>query len=128
MVSRKRTFGNIGESAAQVFLMKHGYKIVETNFSKPYGEIDIIAVRKNIIRFIEVKTSKFYRETSFTPEMRVNKNKAKRLKRVCETYIHQKDLPDDQEWQIDVISVILNDDNTVQEIKHFENAVFGRQY
>lgn len=38
------------------FLMKRGYKIVDRNYRRPWGELDIIAERKGKIHFIEVKS------------------------------------------------------------------------
>lgn len=120
--------GNIGEQAGQDFAVKHGYKIREANYRKPYGEIDIIAEKDGILHFIEVKTSKYYPETAFLPEIRVNARKIKKLKQLCETYLRETHVSQDQAWQIDVISVTLDDDNSVRDIKLFENAVFDRQY
>ena len=45
-----------GESIAADYLKKLGYKIIERNYSKRYGEIDIIAIHKNVLVFVEVKT------------------------------------------------------------------------
>ena len=39
--------GKCGENAAVKFLKKSGYKILERNYRKTYGEIDIIAKQKN---------------------------------------------------------------------------------
>jgi len=128
MPSKKRKFGDVGEEFAKDYLLSKGYAIVLCNYQKPWGEIDIIAEKAGIIRFIEVKTSRFYPESSFTPEIRVNKKKIRSLKRICETYLLEQKLPPDREWQIDVISVILNDDDTLREINHIENAVFERPY
>src|SRR3954467_11329009 len=47
--------GAIGENVAAEFLRRKGFEIVEKNYLKPWGEIDIIAVKANIVRFIEVK-------------------------------------------------------------------------
>ena len=46
----------IGEDIAVNYLKKKGYKIIERNFRKGYGEIDIIALKKNVLVFVEVKT------------------------------------------------------------------------
>lgn len=48
--------GQFGEDFTVRYLKKHGYKIIERNFHSRFGEIDIIAVKKNIIAFVEVKT------------------------------------------------------------------------
>ena len=48
--------GRTGEQAACDFLEKNGYRIVERNFRKPCGEVDIIAVEGGTIAFCEVKS------------------------------------------------------------------------
>ncbi len=37
------------------YLKKHGYKILQRNFTAPHGEIDIIAKDGNYFVFVEVK-------------------------------------------------------------------------
>lgn len=48
--------GQQGEDQAVDFLKKLGYKIVERNFKKPQGDIDIVALDRGTLVFIEVKT------------------------------------------------------------------------
>src|SRR5258708_37885960 len=43
------------ESRAAAFLMAKGYRILAKRFRTPYGEIDIVARRRNLLAFIEVK-------------------------------------------------------------------------
>ena len=50
--------GAWGEQAARVFLERHGYVILETNFRTRFGEIDIIAQDGKYTVFAEVKTRK----------------------------------------------------------------------
>ncbi len=45
MQTPKRRFGDLGELLASRFLMKHGFSIIEKNYWKPWGEIDIVAER-----------------------------------------------------------------------------------
>ena len=52
----KKILGRAGELKATEFLKKNGYKILETNYTTPLGEIDIIATDKEYVVFIEVKT------------------------------------------------------------------------
>ena len=60
MKTARRTFGDIGEDLAETFLMKRGFSIVERNYNRKWGEIDIVAretfKNTNTYRFIEVKT------------------------------------------------------------------------
>ena len=51
-----KEIGNIGETYTVKYLKKHGYKILERNYLKRYGEIDIVAENKEYLVFVEVKT------------------------------------------------------------------------
>jgi len=56
MPSLKREIGNEGEKIAKKYLRGKGYYILETNYLKPFGEIDIIAENQGRLVFVEVKT------------------------------------------------------------------------
>jgi putative endonuclease len=47
--------GLSAEARAATFLMAKGYRILARRFRTPYGEIDIVAKRRNLVAFIEVK-------------------------------------------------------------------------
>src|SRR5947207_13256428 len=47
--------GVSAESRAAAFLMAKGYRILEKRFRTRYGEMDIVARRRNLVAFIEVK-------------------------------------------------------------------------
>src|ERR1700753_3095810 len=47
--------GLSAEARAAAFLMAKGYRILARRFRTPYGEIDLIARRRNLLVFIEVK-------------------------------------------------------------------------
>jgi putative endonuclease len=51
----KRETGTTGEKLASEFLYRNGYDIVETNYRCPEGEIDIVARRRHLLVFAEVK-------------------------------------------------------------------------
>ena len=48
--------GNEGESRASVYLEEKGFQIIGKNWRTKGGEIDIIAVKNDILAFVEVKT------------------------------------------------------------------------
>ena len=52
----KRDKGILGEAAVCSRLAENGHRIIERNFRKSFGEIDIISQIDNIIVFTEVKT------------------------------------------------------------------------
>ena len=47
--------GRKAESAARAYLEMRGFRILEQNWRRPRCEIDIIAIRQNVIHFVEVK-------------------------------------------------------------------------
>ena len=47
--------GLSAEARAAAWLMAKGYRILAQRFRTPYGEIDIVARRRNLLAFIEVK-------------------------------------------------------------------------
>src|SRR3989338_969300 len=112
--SEKQKTGEIGENIAVRFLMKHNFAILDRNYTKKWGEIDIVAEKEGKLYFIEVKSisrpSLDYvtRETldSYRPEDNMHPWKMKRLARVIQTYILSKNL-DEKEWQVDLLVVYL---------------------
>ncbi len=53
-----RELGAWGEELAAGFLRRKGYTIVERNYACRFGEIDLIARRRGIVAFVEVKLRK----------------------------------------------------------------------
>ena len=47
--------GLSAESRAAAYLMAKGYRILAKRFRTPYGEIDLVARKRNLLAFIEVK-------------------------------------------------------------------------
>ncbi len=52
--------GAQAEDFACVFLRECGFEILERNFFARYGEIDIIALKDNVVHFIEVKSGESF--------------------------------------------------------------------
>ena len=116
----KSEFGNWAENHVAQYLKSKGYEVIENNYRKPWGEIDIIAKKDGILIFVEVKASKDG-VAGFEPENRVSKEKLRRMNRAIQTYLAYKKCKPDQEWQIDIMSLTLDRDRGVVKIKHFKN-------
>ena len=54
-MTTSRITGALGEELARQFLARKGFHIITMNYRKPYGEIDIIAEKSGVVRFVEVK-------------------------------------------------------------------------
>jgi putative endonuclease len=109
----------LGEEAACEFLKKKGYKILERNFRKGYGEIDIITLFQNVLVFIEVKTRS---SSAFgTPFDAISQSKLNLLIKGANFYKYMlhPELPDTM--RIDAIGVLVWG-NEVLSIEHIENV------
>lgn len=56
LMAHNLLFGRFGERRAARYLKRQGYKIIARNFRCPFGEVDVIAQRGDIVAFVEVKT------------------------------------------------------------------------
>jgi len=116
----RQEVGKLGEKAARKFLKKRGYRIRETGFRCPHGEIDIVAQQKDYLVFVEVRTKS---SLDFgTPEESITQAKKKKLIASALTYIntHQK-LP--SSWRIDVVAIELDDKSKTKRIELIESAI-----
>ena len=117
---KRRDVGIRGEKLAGDFLKKRGYRIWETNYRCPEGEIDIIAKHKDSLVFIEVRTKKSLEFGS--PEESITPAKMERLRSVAARYRQTRDnLP--ASWRIDVVAVELDQRDNISRIELIENAV-----
>jgi putative endonuclease len=117
---KRRETGILGEKLAKDYLKKRGYRIRESNYRCPEGEVDIIAKHGDYLVFVEVKTR---RSLEFgSPEESITAEKRERLRSVAAHYQQAHDnLP--QLWRIDVVAIELGSKNKPSRIELFENAV-----
>jgi len=123
--SEKQKIGEMGENIAVKFLMKHGFSILDRNYTKKWGEIDIVAEKVNKIYFIEVKSVSRPDLASvsqvtldeYRPEDNMHPWKLKRLSRTIQTYLLSKKVPDEKEWQVDLLVVFIDLENKKAKIK-----------
>lgn len=110
----KRQTGAAYELKAEEYLLGNGYKILERNFRNRSGEIDIIAKKDGVIRFVEVK----YRTTSDfgSPLEAVDARKQNQIRKVAMYYLMKNKLSEWTPCQFDVIAF------EGEEMTHIENA------
>jgi putative endonuclease len=124
----RKAAGRVGEQIAADFIVKKGYSLIERNYRKPWGEIDIIAEKGGVVRFVEVKTlstdfvADVSRENnSYRPEEQVHPWKLRKVARTAETYMNAK--MDSREYQIDVVGVFLNMQTRKARCRLFEQVL-----
>lgn len=115
-----RLKGKDGEEMAENYLRMQGYRIIEMNHQTKYGELDIIAVKNDILVFVEVK---FKQTEDFgTPEEMIGKNKLTQVQRTAEMYLlNNPDIAKQfDKYQIDAICIV----EETGRISHYENLTF----
>ncbi len=105
--------GDAGEALAKKYLAKNGYKILQQNYRNKIGEIDLIATKKDVLVFVEVKfrtTNKFG-----LPREAVNYLKQNKLRKVALSYLQQNGKLNEKA-RFDVIDILD------EQITHIKNA------
>lgn len=106
--------GRKGEKQACAYLKKQGYKILERGFKTPFGEVDIVAKREDVIVFTEVKTR--LSDTFGAPCEAVDERKKFRYRQSAKYYFAGRQI--DITVRFDIIEIYRG------EINHIENAFF----
>ena len=110
--------GKLGEDEAVKYLIKNGCIILDRNYNCAQGELDIVALDKNEIVFVEVKTrrSAYYGE----PAEAVNYYKLKHMISSIKYYLYKRNL-EDEFIRIDIIEVYIKQDRI--KINHIKNVI-----
>ena len=119
--TEKRRTGDLGEEVACIYLKKLGYGIIDRNYLRKYGEIDIVAKKGCLSYFVEVKSVTHVTSDGYRPEENVHPWKLKRLRRVIQAYILEKNVGDD--WKFGVITVFLNMKTRKARVSFMEDVV-----
>ena len=102
MADDRKVLGTAGESAAEEFLRKQRYVILEKNYRCPLGEVDIVALDGRTVVFVEVKTRT--QEGYGTPFEAVDARKQRQISRTAQHYIAARRLHD-RAARFDVVGV-----------------------
>lgn len=112
--------GRRGENIAASWLTSRGYRIIERNWRRPCGELDLIAERDGEVIAVEVKTRRG--DAMGAPEEAITPAKSRKLIATLQTYLMERG--DEQaRCRIDVIAVRLDHTGRWLEIVQYPNAV-----
>ena len=131
---KNNQIGAYGEEIAGNYLTNKGFLILERNFLKKWGEIDLVAreTTKNgpIVHFVEVKAVSYETKQALAtavsrgiwrPEENVHSKKLLRLHRAIESWLIENDYKG--EWQVDVAAVRLVPREKFASIKLLDNII-----
>ncbi len=104
-----RAKGNQAEDIAISYLQDRGFKIVERNFYSRFGEIDIIALKDEVLHFIEVKSGEW------DPIYQITSSKISKILKTAEIYMSKNRLDFDYSFDALIIS---------EDIEFIENITF----
>jgi putative endonuclease len=144
--TKRRRVGDIGENIACDFLVNRGFEIIERNYLRRWGEIDIVARKDGVLRFVEVKslsvphvtslpnqeealigvahgTKQIHKESegTFRPEENMHPGKLKRLTRIIQTYMLHRKL--DCDFQLDLVTVRIDEEARQAKVELVENII-----
>ena len=121
MSKSKIQLGRFGEQLAGKYLKSKGYKILAKNFYTRNGEIDLVCQKNNVITFVEVKT-RTNRNFGW-PEEAVTEQKLEKIALAAEKYLQDHKIK--FEWQIDIISILIDKKIRLAKLGHLKNIVIS---
>lgn len=115
LVTKK--LGNAGEDFVASYLVKQGFIIQASNYRKFYGEVDIIASKKQLYIFVEVKT----RSSVFVSlNQLISPSKQAKIIKTAQAFIAQYQISRTNVCRFDVALLVQKDGQFVME--YIENA------
>jgi putative endonuclease len=131
---KKNQVGAYGEQIAVNYLKNKGYTVLDINYLKKWGELDIVAREtlgnKQMIHFVEVKTVSYETKAALTravthetwsPEDNVHFKKIQRMNRTIESWLSENNC--DLDWQIDIAAVRIVPREKYASVKYIPNII-----
>jgi len=109
----RRGYGSEGEYVVHDYLTGQGYRVLDMNYRRGPGEIDVIARKGDTVAFVEVKRRGSNRYGR--PAEAVTPQKRQRIVRTAQLYLHEKHL-EDVSARFDIVEL------TPGQINHIEGA------
>jgi len=138
-----KVVGDLGETIAVKYLKNKGFTIIERNYRKKYGEIDIVArgtfssaenlvshETREVMHFVEVKSVSYETKEmleisvsheTYRPEELVDGFKLNQIRKTAETWITENQW--NGEVQIDVVAVHMVSREKYARVKYIEKVI-----
>jgi putative endonuclease len=124
MSERRQRLGRLAEDLVATRLAAAGWEIVERNARTRHGELDIVALDRRTLVFVEVKAGRA--GSRFGPERpihSVDSRKQARIRRLATAWMSaRRSLPRYDEIRFDAIGVSFDRAGRVADYEHLEGA------
>ncbi len=108
-----RAKGDKAEERASVYLNDIGFRIVGRNVSSRFGEIDILAIKDDVLHIVEVKSGVDYESAI----QNITKEKMRKIYQTAQVYIKQHNL--DLDYCFDVVIVTGSECEIVENVSFY---------
>jgi putative endonuclease len=124
----RKDIGALGERITAEYLRKNDFKILERNWARKSGELDLIAIRENVIHVVEVKTVVCHEypsissaEDAYGPASNLHANKLRKVLRTGDWYVAEMHW--EGEWQVDGVLVWIRNRDAMARVKYIPHVV-----
>jgi putative endonuclease len=124
MTQQRQRLGRTAEDLVAARLIAADWEILERNARTRYGELDIVALDRRTLVFVEVKAGRD--DSAYGPErpvLGVDWRKQRRIRRLATAWLgERRDLPYYAEIRFDAVGVSFNRSGRATEVEHIEGA------
>ncbi|HUR52253.1 MAG TPA: YraN family protein [Mycobacteriales bacterium] len=114
----RRALGRWGEELAVQHLRQQGFEVLDRNWRRREGELDVVAVDGRSLVFVEVKARS---GLAFgEPAEAVSRTKARRIHGLARQWLSEHRPPGEWELRFDVVSVLRT--TGLPEVSHLRGA------
>jgi len=127
--------GKLGEDKACEYLVDKKFKIIERNFRRKWGELDIVVLAPDkTLVFVEVETLQNALcgpAKGLRPEDQMTASKIKKFKRTASLYAggHPELIDDNRGWRLDLVAITIDGIQPLTKtrksfvVRHYQNIV-----
>lgn len=119
MTFQRKRLGSKGEEAAAQYLKKKGFSVLCRNYTCVIGEIDLIALDKGVIVFVEVRSRSG--DVYGLAQESITKRKQHKLRQLASYYLLAEGKAG-SDCRFDVIAILFEGEGGIKTLDHITNA------
>lgn len=107
--TKAQALGALGERIAARWLVRDGWRVVDRRWRSGRRDLDLVAIRENVVAFVEVKTRRSI--WSGEPVEAVNWRKQRELTRSAQAWIDRRGVlmaPESAVYRFDVVGIVAD--------------------